>query len=97
VLWGLEAGTEIVPLLSVRDFPTVLGTVVAVRCRGAAQYRGGFVAALTSWLALNGNGASAWLLAPPMLQLWHLDGVESTQVVDFGLHFPLPPLDVPVA
>ena len=76
------------------DFPNVLGTVVAVRCRGIAQYRGGFVAALTSWLELNTDAAAAWSLAPPAIQLWHLDGAESIQTVDFGLHYPLPPLDV---
>jgi hypothetical protein len=97
VLWGLEAGTEMVPMPSVRDFPRLLGKTVAVRCRGAADYRGGFVAALNSWLLLNVDAAPAWLLAPPVLQSWHLDGVESVEIVDFGLDYPLPALDVVAA
>ena len=97
VLWGLEAGTEMVPMPTVRDFPNVLGKTVAVRCRGAADYRGGFVAALNSWLPLNADAAPAWLLAPPVLQSWHLDGVESVEIVDFGLEYPLPPPDVVAA
>jgi hypothetical protein len=29
-----------------------------------------------------------------VLQAWHLDGVESVEIVDFGLEYPLPPPDV---
>jgi hypothetical protein len=98
VLWGLEAGTEVVPTFSVRDFPNVVGTTVAVRCKGdAATYRAGFVAALVSWLAINADLAAESPMAPPVLQQWHLDGVESIGTIDFGLRFPLPPLDVVAA
>ena len=97
VLWGLEAGMEMVPMPSVRDFPKILGQTVAVRCRGAADYRGGFVAALNSWLPLNADAATAWLLAPPILQSWDLEGVESVEIVDFGLDYPLRALDVVAA
>ena len=97
VLWGLEAGTEMVPMPSVRDFPKILGKTVAVRCRGAADYRGGFIAALNSWLPLNADAAPAWLLAPPVLQSWDLEGVEWVEIVDFGLDYPLPALDVVAA
>jgi hypothetical protein len=39
----------------------------------------------------------AWQPAPPMLQQWQLDGLKSIDTFDFGLHYPLPPLDVVTA
>lgn len=97
VVWGLEAGTEIVPMLSVREFPKVLGTIVAVRCAGEFRYDEAFVAGLVSWLEINADEAPAWEPAPPMLQQWQLDGLESIETVDFGLRYPLPPIDVVAA
>jgi hypothetical protein len=97
VVWGLEAGTEVVPLLSVREFPKVLGTIVAVRCAGDFRYDQGFVAGLASWLEINADKAPAWSPAPPLLQQWDLGGVTSIETVDFGLRYPLPPLDVVAA
>jgi hypothetical protein len=97
IVWGLEAGTEIVPMLSVREFPNVLGTVVAVRCAGDFRYDEAFVAGLVSWLEINADEAPAWQPAPPMLQEWQLDGVTSIETVDFGLQYALPPLDVVAA
>ena len=97
VVWGLEAGAEIVPMLSVREFPKILGTVVAVRCAGDFRYDHGFVAGLVSWLEINTDEAPAWLPAPPMLQQWQLDGAKSVETIDFGLRYPLPSLDVVAA
>jgi hypothetical protein len=97
IVWGLEAGTEIVPTISVRAFPNVLGTIVAVRCGPDLPYRGGFVSGLVSWFDINADRAPAWLPAPPLLQQWQLDGVTSIETVDFGLRYPLPKLDVVAA
>jgi hypothetical protein len=36
-------------------------------------------------------------LAPPLLQQWQLDGVKAIETMDFGLRYPLPPLDVVAA
>ena len=36
IVWGLEAGSEVIPTLSTRDFPDLLGTTVAVHCAGDA-------------------------------------------------------------
>jgi hypothetical protein len=97
LIWGLEAGSEIVPTFSVREFPNLLGTTVAVRCKADAPYHTGFVTGLASWFEMNAGAAPAWSLAPPMLQQWQLDGVKALTTVDFGLHFPLPALDVAAA
>jgi hypothetical protein len=97
IVWGLEAGAEIVPMLSVREFPKVLGTIVAVRCAGDFRYDQAFVAGLVSWLEINTGEAPAWLPAPPMLQQWQLDGAKSIETVAFGLRYPLPPLDLVAA
>jgi hypothetical protein len=97
MIWGLEAGSEIVPTFSVRDFPKLLGTTVAVRCKVDAPYRTGFVTGLASWFEMNAEAAPAWSLAPPLLQQWQLDGVKAIETIDFGLHYPLPPLDVVAA
>jgi hypothetical protein len=97
VIWGLEAGSEIVPMFSVRDFPNLLGTTVAVRCKADAPYRTGFVTGLTSWFEMNAAASHPWSLAPPILQQWQLDGVKTIETIDFGLRYPLPALDVVAA
>jgi hypothetical protein len=97
IVWGLEAGTEIVPMITVREFPKVLGTIVAVRCAGEFRYRAGFISGLISWLEMNAHEAPAWLAAPPVLQQWQLDGITTLETIDFGLRYPLPRLDVVAA
>jgi hypothetical protein len=68
-----------------------------VRCKADAPYRTGFVTGLASWFEMNAGAAPAWSLAPPMLQQWQLDGVKAIETIDFGLRYPLPPLDVVAA
>jgi hypothetical protein len=95
IVWGLPAGSEVVPSLSTRDFPNLLGTTVAIHCRGDAPDGPAFVTGVASWLEVN-TSERTWRPAPPLLQRWRTDGSKSIEIVDFGLHFPLPALD-PVA
>jgi hypothetical protein len=50
------------------------------------------VTGVASWLEVN-TGERTWRPAPPLLQRWRTDGSKSIEIVDFGLHFPLPALD----
>ena len=93
VVWGLEAGSEIVPTLSTRDFPKLLGTTVAVHCAGDAPDGPAFVSGVVTWLEVN-TQQGRWRPAPPLLQRWRSDGSKTTETVDFGLRYPLPALDI---
>jgi hypothetical protein len=97
VVWGLEAGSAVVPSLSTRDFPTLLGTTVAVRCAADAPDGPAFVSGVVSWIDINSHDAPTWVPAPPLLQRWHRDGSKATETVDFGLTYPLPALDLVAA
>jgi hypothetical protein len=94
VVWGIEAGSEVVPSLSTRDFPNLLGTTVAIHCRGDAPDGPAFVTGVASWLEVNA-GEGTWRPAPPLLQRWRTDGSKTIEIVDFGLRYPLPALDPP--
>src|SRR5919201_4413697 len=72
VVWGLEAGSEIVPTLSTRDFPKLLGTTVAVHCAGDAPDGPAFVSGVVTWLEVNTQEAHG-RPAPPLLQRWRSD------------------------
>jgi hypothetical protein len=93
VVWGLEAGSEIVPTLSTRDFPNLLGTTVAVHCAGDAPDGPAFVSGVVTWLEVN-TQEGEWRPAPPLLQRWRSDGSKTVETVDFGLRYPLPVLDI---
>jgi hypothetical protein len=97
IVWGLEAGSEVVPTLSTRDFPDLLGTTVAVHCAGDAPDGPAFVSGVVTWLEVNSHEAPLWRPAPPLLQRWRSDGSKVTEVVDFGLSYPLPALDIVAA
>jgi hypothetical protein len=93
VVWGLEAGSEIVPTLSTRDFPKLLGTTVAVHCAGDAPDGPAFVSGVVTWLEVN-TQEGHWRPAPPLLQRWRSDGSKTLETVDFGLSYPLRALDL---
>ena len=57
IVWGLEAGSEVVPTLSTRDFPDLLGTTVAVHCAGDAPDGPAFVSGVVTWLEVNSHEA----------------------------------------
>jgi hypothetical protein len=97
VVWGLEAGTEVVPTLSTRDFPTLLGTTVAIHCAGDAPDGPAFVSGVLTWLQVNTDEAPHWRPAPPLLQRWRIDGSKAIETIDFGLSYPLPALDIVAA
>ena len=92
IVWGLEAGSEVIPSLSTRDFPDLLGTTVAIHCHGDAPDGPAFVSGVATWLEVNAS-EERWRPAPPLLQRWRRDGSKTIETVDFGLRYPLPALD----
>jgi hypothetical protein len=97
IVWGLEAGSEVIPTLSTRDFPDLLGTTVAVHCAGDAPDGPAFVTGIVTWLEVNSHEAPHYRPAPPLLQHWRSDGSKTNEIVDFGLSYPLPALDIVAA
>jgi hypothetical protein len=93
IVWGVEAGSEVIPSLSTRDFPNLLGTTVAIHCRGDAPDGPAFVTGVATWLEVN-TSEGRWRPAPPLLQRWRSDGSKTIETVDFELRYPLPALDI---
>ena len=97
IVWGLEAGSEVVPTLSTRDFPEAPGhdrrRALRRRCPRRPRLR-----QRRCHLAGGQQPASGrWRPAPPLLQRWRSDGSKINETVDFGLRYPLPALDIVAA